>query len=40
MHDEFVEPSKYYAHTVIRDLGDYHEHFDAYKEKLLKLALI
>lgn len=40
MHDEFVGPSKYYAHTVIRDLGDYQEHFDAYKEKLLKLALL
>jgi len=39
MHDEFVEPSKVHAHTIIKDLGDYHEHFDAYKEKLLKLAL-
>ncbi len=39
MHDEFVEPSKTHAHTVVRDLGDYHEHFDAYKEKLLKLAI-
>ncbi len=39
MHDEFVEPSKAHAHCVVRDLGDYHEHFDAYKEKLLKLAL-
>jgi uridine kinase len=39
MHDEFVEPSKNHAHVVVKDLGDYHEHFDAYKEKLLKLAL-
>ncbi len=39
MHDEFVEPSKAHAHTIVRDLGDYREHFDAYKEKLLKLAL-
>ncbi len=39
MHDEFVEPSKAHAHCIVRDLGDYHEHFDAYKEKLLKLAV-
>jgi uridine kinase len=39
MHDEFVEPSKTHAHTIVKDLGDYQEHFDAYKEKLLKLAL-
>lgn len=39
MHDQFVEPSKVHAHNVVKDLGDYHEHFDAYKEKLLKLAL-
>lgn len=39
MHDAFVEPSKFHAHTIVKDLGDYHEHFDAYKEKLLKLAL-
>jgi uridine kinase len=38
MHDEFVEPSKFFAHTVVKDLGDYHEHFDSYCEKLLKLA--
>lgn len=37
MHDEFVEPSKHHAHTIVKDLGDYHESFDAYKEKLLKL---
>jgi uridine kinase len=38
MHDQFVEPSKAFAHTVVRDLGDYHEHFEAYKEKLIRLA--
>ncbi len=37
MHDQFVEPSKAHAHTVVKDLGDYHEYFDAYKEKLLRL---
>lgn len=39
MHDQFVEPSKAHAHNIVKDLGDYHEYFDAYKEKLLKLAL-
>lgn len=39
MHDQFVEPSKTHAHTIVKDLGDYHEYFDAYKEKLLKLAI-
>ena len=34
MHDQFVEPSKAHAHTIIRDLGDYQEHFEAYKKKL------
>ncbi|HXH31522.1 MAG TPA: uridine kinase [Bacteriovoracaceae bacterium] len=38
MHDQFVEPSKLHAHTIVKDLGDYHEHFDAYKEKLFKLV--
>lgn len=37
MHDEFVEPSKAFAHTIIRDLGDYQEHFEAYKSKLFSL---
>lgn len=35
MHDQFVEPSKAFAHTIVRDLGDYQEHFEAYKRKLL-----
>lgn len=39
MHDQFVEPSKQHAHTVIRDLGDYEEFFESYKEKLQKLTL-
>ncbi len=38
MHDQFVEPSKAHAHVIVKDLGDYHEHFDAFKEKLLRLA--
>ena len=39
MHDQFVEPSKAYANVIVKDLGDYHEHFDLYREKLLNLAL-
>ena len=38
MHDEFVEPSKNHAHTVIKDLGDYQEHFEQYKNRLLRLC--
>lgn len=38
MHDEFVEPSKMHAHTVIKDLGDYKEHFEIYKNRLLHLC--
>lgn len=38
MHDQFVEPSKAHAHTVVKDLEEYLEHFEAYKEKLLKLT--
>lgn len=34
MHDKFVEPSKAFAHTIVKDLGDYHECFDIYKRKL------
>ncbi|MFP5386540.1 MAG: uridine kinase [Bacteriovoracia bacterium] len=37
MHDQFVEPSKVHAHTIVKDLGDYKEHFEAYKKKLLEL---
>lgn len=39
MHDQFVEPSKAYAQTIVRDLEDFQDHFDAFKEKLLKLAI-
>lgn len=38
MHDEFVEPSKTHAQTIIKDLGDYQEHFDLYKTRLLNLC--
>ncbi len=38
MHDEFVEPSKTHAHTIIKDLGDYNEHFEQYKNRLMKLC--
>lgn len=38
MHDQFVEPSKNHAHTVVKDLGDYHESFELYCEKLAKLV--
>jgi uridine kinase len=38
MHDQFVDPSKVHAHTIVKDLGDYQDHFDAYIEKLFKLA--
>lgn len=38
MHDEFVEPSKYHAHTVIKDLGDYLEHFEIYKNRLTQFC--
>ena len=37
MHDEFVEPSKHHAHSVVKDLDDYYEYFDSYKAKLLKI---
>jgi uridine kinase len=37
MHDEFVEPSKHFAHTIIKDLGDYQEYFDLYLKKLSEL---
>lgn len=37
MHDAFVEPSKVHAHRIVKDLGDYPEHFDACKGRLLQL---
>lgn len=39
MHDAFVEPSKAFAQTIVKDLGEYHESFDSYKRKLLRLTL-
>lgn len=39
MHDQFVDPSKAHANTVVKDLGDYQDYFKAYKEKLLNLSL-
>lgn len=38
MHDQFVDPSKVHADTIVKDLGDYQGYFETYKEKLLKLA--
>lgn len=40
MHDEFVEPSKVFAHTIIKDLGDYDEHFEIYKSRLKNLCKV
>jgi uridine kinase len=37
MHDEFVEPSKAFAHKVIRDLGEFDEQLKSYTQKLLSL---
>lgn len=34
MHDQFVEPSKMYANVIIKDLGEYDEHFELFREKL------
>ena len=39
MHDQFVEPSKAFAQTIIKDLGDYHEHFELYKSRLLSKVM-
>ncbi len=38
MHDQFVEPSKAFANVVVKDLGDYKDHFEAYKRKLMMLV--
>lgn len=40
MHDEFVEPSKAFAHTIVKDLGDYNESLELYLAKLTKLAKV
>ena len=38
MHDEFVEPSKEFANVIVKDLGDYRDHFESYKQKLKSLV--
>jgi uridine kinase len=38
MHDTFVDPSKTYAHTVIRDLGEFDLALRSYQEKLSRLC--
>lgn len=40
MHNQFVEPSKDFAHTIVKDLGDYSETLKAYTEKLSQRHLI
>ncbi|MFV8258215.1 uridine kinase [Bdellovibrio bacteriovorus] len=34
MHNQFVEPSKDHAHTVIKDLGDYSQALHIFRQKL------
>lgn len=34
MHDQYVEPSKIYAKTVVKDLGDYKNILETYHKKL------
>lgn len=36
MHDQFVEPSKIHAHTVIKDLGDYGAALAAFIQRLAR----
>lgn len=40
MHNQFVEPSKTFAHTIVKDLGDYSEALKAYTEKLSQRFLL
>jgi uridine kinase len=35
MHDQFVEPSKIFAQTIIKDFGDYHEAIEFFTRKLM-----
>jgi uridine kinase len=37
MHDEFVEPSKAHAHTIVKDLVDYQDHLKAFTARLLAI---
>ena len=34
MHDQFVEPSKMYAQTIVKDFGDYNEAIELFSKKL------
>ena len=34
MHNQFVEPSKNYAQTIVKDFGDYHEAIEFFTKKL------
>jgi uridine kinase len=34
MHNQFVEPSKIFAQTIIKDFGDYHEAIEFFTKKL------
>lgn len=34
MHNKFVEPSKSYAQTIVKDFGDYHEAIEFFTKKL------
>lgn len=35
MHNQFVEPSKMYAQTIVKDFGDYHEAIEFFTKKLM-----
>lgn len=35
MHDQFVEPSKIFAQTIVKDFGDYHEAIEFFTKKLM-----
>jgi uridine kinase len=35
MHDQFVEPSKLYAQTIVKDFGDYNDALEFFIKKLL-----
>lgn len=35
MHNQFVEPSKIFAQTIVKDFGDYKDAIDFFKNKLL-----
>lgn len=34
MHNQFVEPSKNYAQTIVKDFGDYHEAIEFFTKRL------